>query len=680
MPAAPEIVIEAPKAAPPTPAVGGRPGVVSSRRRAARATETIVVIGNGMAGHKFCDAMVARDARRRYSLVVFGEEAQPAYDRVRLTQFLSGQSPESLTLASRDWYEENHIKLHLGDSVVLVDRDRKMVHSADGRTVRYDKLVFATGASPWVPPMRGRDLPGVFVYRTLNDLAAIKAYATRCRQAAVLGGGLLGLEAAKAMSDLGLKTRVIERGTGLLARQLDPRASDLLQEHVEALGITTMLNRETMGIEAIGDDRLLYLNTNEVVRIQLVILAAGIRPRDSLAADCGLKIASRGGIEVDDWLQTSDPDICAVGECASHKGMVCGLAAPSLQMADLLAGNLCGKRQRYAGATFSTRLKLAGIEVATLGSFQGEGDALTCHQDGSYRRLVFDGSRLVGAIGVGPWPDVPRIQEAVERRMYVWPWQRDRFTRTGRLWKDPTPLPVAEWPATALVCNCKTVRCDQLREACAAGCRTVEQLAARTGASTVCGSCRPLLAELVGAQQTFAPVRGTRLLLGAVTLAFVLVAALLLLPRMPMADTVQGGWKLDILWRDAFWKQVTGFSLLGVSLLSLVLSLRKRIRFLKLGDFGHWRAVHAALGVITLLLLVTHTGLRLGHNLNFVLMVNFLALALLGALAGAVTALERRMSGPAGRRLRAFWTGAHIAMTWPLPALVLFRALKAYYF
>lgn len=677
MTSAPEIAIESSR---PAPAADGGGGRRRNRRPAPVQTETVVVIGNGMAGHKFCESMVAQNLENRFRLVVFGEERHAAYDRVHLTQFFQNRSAEDLRLAPADWYARHRVTLHVGDSVVAVDVNRRVVRAASGREVVYDRLVFATGSRPWVPDIPGVDLPGVFVYRTIDDLEAIHAYAQGRSTAAVMGGGLLGLEAAKALADLGLKTRIIERGTSLLARQLDPEAAVLLQEHVEAMGIVPMLQRQTLSIQAAGKERLLCFNTGEFLRTELVVIAAGVRPRDELADACGLELGPRGGIRVDDSLRTSVPGVFAVGECASHNGVICGLAAPSLQMADVLAANFNGARRRFLGVSFSTRLKLPGIEVATLGDYQQAGDTLKHRSATSCRRLVLDRGRVVGAVGIGPWPDSPRVQEVIERRAFLWPWQRQRFEETGRLWNDPTPLPVSQWPATALVCNCTGVRCGQLLAARAEGCKTVEQLAERTRASTVCGSCRPLLAELVGAEASVAPVRGSRLLVWAAASTFLLVAVLLLLPRIPMADTVQGGWKLDLLWRDSFWKQVTGFSLAGVCVLSLGLSLRKRIRWLAFGDFGWWRAAHATLGVLTLLLLISHTGLRLGHNLNFVLMLNFLALAGLGAMAGAVTAVERRLSGPAARRVRSLWTGAHIAMTWPLPVLVLFHALAAYYF
>lgn len=651
------------------------------RRSRNRQAETLVIIGNGMAGHKLCDKLIASGQADKFRIVVFGAEKRPAYDRVHLTEFFNGRTPEQLQLAPAAWYAENGITLHLGDPVTVIDREQRTVRSLNGVEVKYDKLVFATGSHAFVPPVPGHDLPGVFVYRTIEDLERIKAHSVNCRRAAVLGGGLLGIEAAKALHDLKLQTWVVERGASLLARQLDPKAGALLQAHVEKLGMKVCTQREAERIEAIGNDRLLQFNTGECLRVQLVVIAAGIRPHDALAAQCGLELAPRGGIRVNDSLQTSDPNIYAIGECASHNRIIYGLVAPAYKMADVLVENLLGKRRRFTGSDQSTRLKLAVIEVATLGDFQAEGETLRWHGDGEFRQLVMQGRRLVGATAVGEWSEAGRAMELIERRALVWRWQVSRFNRTGRLWSGAETLPVTQWPAAAMVCNCVGVRRGALTAACAEGCVTVEQLARRTGASTVCGSCKPLLAEFLGAPAWLTPVAGLKLLAAASGAALLLTLTIFFAVPVPFAESVQAGLrKLDFLWREETWKQVTGFSLIGLALVSLLLSLRKRIKKFSWGEFGHWRAVHAVLGTLTLLALVSHTGFRLGHNFNFVLMTDFLVLALVGALAGVVTALERRLTAQSAKRLRSFWTGTHIAMAWPLPVLVAVHVLTAYYF
>jgi nitrite reductase (NADH) large subunit len=643
--------------------------------------ESVVVVGNGMAGYKLCERLVALDATVRLSVTVFGEEPRPAYDRVHLTEFLAGKPADKLLLASREWYAERGVALHTGDPVASINREMKLVRSAGGREVRYDRLVFATGSRAYVPPFPGNDLPGVFVYRTLQDLERMLARAAVSKRVAVLGGGLLGVEAAKALKDLGLETFLVERGTNILARQLDPEGGQLLRAHIEKMGIRVCTSRETERIDPIDSDLLVQLNTGECLRVQMVVLAVGVRPRDELAAAAGLMIGPRGGIVVNDALQSSDPSIYAIGECASHRGITYGLAAPGNKMADTLATSLSGKRSKFVGADQSTWLKLAGIHVATLGDFQDDEETLTFREPATYRRVVLKKGRIIGALSVGDWPEQSRMLEAVEQRRRLWRWERSRFATQGRIWPSRAEVPVSEWPAGAIICNCVGIRRGRLSEACVSGCRTIEQLSAATNAGTVCGSCKPLLAQMVGDPTVSAKQPGSRLLLVTSVVALVLAALTAALRPLPLLDSVQSSQWLRVLLHDSTAKQITGFTLVGLALISLGLSLRKRIKkFARLGDVGWWKAFHAGLGMMTLVVLVSHTGFRLGQNLNFVLMTNFLAIALVGALAGGVTALEQRLAGPSARHLRAIWTGVHIALTWPLPVLVAFHILAAYYF
>ena len=296
----------------------------------------------------------------------------------------------------------------------------------------------------------------------------------------------------------------------------------------------------------------------------------------------------------------------------------------------------------------------------------------------SYRKLVTLRGRLVGATAVGECPEMSRLQQSVLSHKRLWPWQIVRFRLTGRLYPEQELASIVHWPDAATVCNCTGVTRGALGAALAAGCCTVEALAARTGASSVCGSCRPLLAELAGAAPA-APERGWKWLLGASGVALPLVLALALVVLIPYAATVQVPWQWDVLWRDGFWKQVSGFTVLGLSALILLLSLRKRVRRFTLGGFPAWRVAHAVLGVATLAGLAVHTGGRLGSNMNFALIASFLGLVAVGSAAGGVIALEHRL-GAAAARLRRTWTWAHILLFWPIPILLVMHVLKTYYF
>lgn len=633
-----------------------------------------------MVSWRFCHALVERGLHERYAVTVLGEEPRPAYDRINLTACLGGGDPAGLELAPREWYARHRLALTTGDPVARIDRVARTLTTRSGRTLAYERLVLATGSRPFVPPIPGAGLPGVFVYRTIEDLVAIRTHAGRAAAATVLGGGLLGLEAANALRQLGLATSVIERGVSLMTRQLTPAAATLLRRKVEALGVRVLLTRETRGIRSTPDGLAVDFAGGESLTTDLVIVAAGIRPRQELAEACGLACGRHGGIVVGDNLATSDPRIFSIGECASHRDMIYGLAAPGYLMAETLADRFAGKRRRFRGGPLSARLKLLGIDVAALGDFQDAGESQAHSTQDTHCELIFRGHRLVGAISVGPNPEAARLQDAVDARRFVWPWRRARFLRTGRLWDDADTDP-NHWPATAIVCNCRGITRGALSQACRTGCDSVAGLARATGASTVCGSCRPLLAQIVGDPASVAPpVAGRPWLLVASTLAVAAVATGLALGPRAVGRTIEHRRWLDLVWTEPAWQRATGFTILGCAVATLLLSLRKRFPRITWGDFGWWRVLHALLGLAGLLTLVAHTGLRLGSNFNRMLMFDFLGLIAVGALAGTFAALETRFDVRTARRLRSFWNWSHVVLVWPLPALLLFHVLSAYYF
>ncbi len=428
--------------------------------------------------------------------------------------------------------------------------------------------------------------------------------------------------------------------------------------------------------------------SGHTIECDTVVVAAGIRPNIELARAAWLSVGR--GVRVNDHLQTSDPDIYAVGECVEHRGRVYGLVAPGLEQAAVAAHRIHGGRSRYRGSSAAARLKVVGCPVFSVGQIDTDtpvtGQSVLTYErriDGVYRKLVLHKNRLVGALGIGEWPEASRVQEAVGRRRRVYAWQRRRFYHCGRLWRQPDAQRVAQWPAGATVCNCTGVTRGTLSGAVRAGCATVEALAAQTGASTVCGSCQPLLADLLGRPAPAAPAtpaKAAPALLGVSLAAAVLALLVSLMPPVPVSPTVQQVWHPEVLWTDGTWKQVSGYSLLTLSLVALLLSLRKRWPRFNLGAFARWRTVHAVLGASVLLVLFAHTGLRLGANLNFALMTVFLGLALAGAAAGAVTALEARVGGVLARRLRSWSNWVHLLLFWPLPVLLGFHIVSVYYF
>jgi nitrite reductase (NADH) large subunit len=465
---------------------------------------TVVVIGNGMVGQRFCDLMTEADAPRA-QLVTFCEEPVPAYDRVHLSEYFSGKDAAALCIANSEWYAERGIELFLGERAERIDRERRVVISSRGREIAYDKVVLATGSSAFVPPIAGARRPGVFVYRTIDDLDAISAYAKGAQSAVVIGGGLLGLEAAKAALDLGLATHVVEFASRLMPRQLDDVGARLLQDKIEALGIRVHLNRVTTRFAGEGNDGPvtgLDFTDGESLPADLVIISAGIRPRDDVAAASGIEVGPRGGVLVDDTLATSDPDVYAIGECALHRGMIYGLVGPGYQMAQVVKERLTSAcESEFVGADMSAKLKLLGVDVASFGDALNTGRRTVVYQDmvrGVYKKLVLsdDDQRLLGGVLVGDANDYMRLLGVCNAAQPI-ALAPEELLFGARGAADASS---AEAPDTLQVCSCNNVSKGQIctaivdKEAV-----TVGKIKSCTRAGSGCGGCVPLVTDILNA-------------------------------------------------------------------------------------------------------------------------------------------------------------------------------------
>lgn len=465
--------------------------------------ETIVVVGNGMVGQRCCEKLVEFDTLRRYRIVTFCEEPRAAYDRVGLTSFFAHRNAEKLMLARLDWYREHDVELHVGDRAASIDRHRKLVHSDRGVTVAYDKLILATGSYPFVPPVPGIQNRGVFVYRTIDDLERIIGYAEQAKAAAILGGGLLGLEAAKAALDLGLETHVVEFAPRLMPRQIDEAGSRILVQKIESLGVRVHLNAASKEILGQGEVSGLLFQSGQQLDLQMIIVSAGIRPRDDLARQSGLDVGERGGVVVNDRLQTSDPDIYAIGEVALHNGMIYGLVAPGYAMADTVAANLTAGNRQFQGADMSTRLKLLGVDVASFGNYEAtpEKARALAFEDpfgGVYKKLLFshDGLRLLGGILVGDASDYAQLH-LLSKSDSPLPCAPGELMIGA---KNPT-LDASNLGADAQVCSCHNVRQGDIQLAIRdQSLVTLDQVKQCTRAGTGCGGCLPLLTSILRAE------------------------------------------------------------------------------------------------------------------------------------------------------------------------------------
>lgn len=464
----------------------------------------IIVIGNGMVGYKFCEKLISKNLPG-LELVVFGEEMLPAYDRVHLSEYFSGKSAYDLCLAPVQWYSENYVTLHLGDPVQQIDRESKTVTSFKGLELSYDYLVLATGSAAYVPPIPGTDKEGVFVYRTIEDLNLIRRHAPVTKSAAVIGGGLLGLEAAKAMLDLGItNTHVIEFAPRLMPRQIDDNASIILQHKLSALGITTHTGKNTAAILGNESIRGLIFTDGNILNIDMLVISAGIKPRDELAKSCGLATGHRGGIVVNDLMQTSDQSIFAIGECALHSGAIYGLVAPGYEMADVVVNNISGGNKVFTGFDMSTKLKLIGIDVASFGDpfISGEEARSVVIEDGHngiYKRINFssDGKQLLGGILVGDADAYNMLQQICKSKLALPPDPGDLIIK-AKTGATENTSGIASLPDDALICSCEGINKQAICSAVTDNnCETVDAIKKCTKAGTGCGGCVPMVKDIL---------------------------------------------------------------------------------------------------------------------------------------------------------------------------------------
>lgn len=469
--------------------------------------QRIVVVGNGMVGHNFIEKLVDSGNINLFEVTVFGEEVRPAYDRVYLSSYFSGKTAEDLSLLSEpNYYDQHGVTLHLNDKVTRVDRLNKVVTSESGLEVGYDRLILATGSYPFVPPIEGNDREGCLVYRTIEDLEAIQAAADTGSIGTVVGGGLLGLEAAKALKDLGLKTHVVEFAPRLMPVQLDEGGAGLLKRKIEKLGVSVHTSKATQRIVA-GDEAVnrMEFSDGEVLETDIILFSAGIRPRDDLAKGIGLKIGPRGGIEINDYCQTSDPAIYAIGECALHDGMIYGLVAPGYAMAQAVVHQLLGVSAYFTAADMSTKLKLMGVDVGSIGDPHGAGkNAMSyVYENGPeeiYKKLVVstDGKTLLGAVLVGDVEDYGNLLQLKLNNMEL-PEFPDQLILPQHGDSGGADLFGPEaLPETAQLCSCYDVsKGDVIRAIDEEGAKTLGDVKAITQACTGCGGCTQLVTNVV---------------------------------------------------------------------------------------------------------------------------------------------------------------------------------------
>ncbi|PKH23866.1 nitrite reductase (NAD(P)H) [Enterobacterales bacterium CwR94] len=467
----------------------------------------IAVIGNGMVGHRFVEELLEKSAPGQFDITIFCEEPRVAYDRVHLSAWFSHHTTEELSLVREGYYEKHGVKVLIGERAITINREQKVIHSNTGREVFYDKVIMATGSYPWIPPIKGSEGQDCFVYRTIEDLNAIEACSRRAKRGAVIGGGLLGLEAAGALKNLGVETHVVEFAPVLMAEQLDVMGGQQLRNKIERMGVRVHTGKNTREIVHHGaQGKTLYFADDTELEVDFIVFSTGIRPQDKLGRSCQLELGKRGGFLINDQCQTSDPDIYAIGECAAWRDRVFGLVAPGYKMAQVAVEHLLGKESMFSGADMSAKLKLLGVDVGGIGDAQGRtaGSRSYVYLDENreqYKRLVVsaDNKTLLGAVLVGDTSDYGNLLQLALNAIEL-PEHPDSLILPAHAGGEKPTMGVDSLPETAQICSCFDVTKGDLVKAVQGGCHTVAALKAETKAGTGCGGCVPLITQVLNAE------------------------------------------------------------------------------------------------------------------------------------------------------------------------------------
>ncbi|MCF7756498.1 nitrite reductase large subunit NirB [Paenibacillus xylanexedens] len=455
----------------------------------------LVIIGNGMAGVKCVEEIIALEPDT-YEIVIYGNEPRPNYNRIMLSKVLQGEhSLQDIIINDWTWYAEHHIRLCTGETVHRIDTRGKYIETESGLKETYDVLILATGSSPFIPPIPGIDKERVMSFRTIDDCTRMSDYSKTYRKAAVIGGGLLGLEAARGLLHLGMEAVVVHNAHYIMNRQLDQNAAAMLQQELEGQGMSFLLAKNTQKITGRSQVQGLQFTDGSKLEAQVVIVAVGIRPNVDLARRSG--IATNRAIMVDDYMRTSVPDIYAVGECAEHRGISYGLVAPLYEQGKVLARTLCGQEtSEYKGSIPYSQLKVSGVDVFSAGEISGEGmQTAIQHLDGiqgTYKKVLMQAGKVRGAILFGDTTEGPALLGLVQRGADV----AELAPREGA--PDPAEMAAAALPAQENVCACNNVTKAAIMKAIQEqGLETADQVKEQTKASGSCGGCRPMVAALL---------------------------------------------------------------------------------------------------------------------------------------------------------------------------------------
>lgn len=643
----------------------------------------VLVVGSGPVGVRFVHELLKRKPNSRITLL--GEEGVHPYNRVQLSSLLAGKvSVDDIRL---ELPVESDRFTFIQCRITSINTVLKRVVDDNEDYYLYDQLVLATGARPHVPNITGVDQSGVYTFRNLRDAEFLYARTSRAKHVVIIGGGLLGIETAKALLKNNTKITIIQQGPYLMNKQLDSNAAEILAQQLFEIGVRVITDAGVRHIKGEGRVSGVILRSRELIECDTVVFCSGISPNMEMARTARLRV--NRGVVVDSNMQTSDQSIYAIGECCEFDGFTYGIVNPGYEQAAVLAEVLTGNDVHYRGSLLSSSLKVIDTPVRSFGKVVNYtktpfDHVLVYQEKESYRKLVIQRGEVIGGVSVGEWNDYLPTLEAFQQKRKFNILQRWLFKLKGSLFFRGQSNDVSTWSPEAVVCQCNNVTQGELVAALKTDCKTVCDLGERNRAGTVCGSCVPLLEQLVEKETGLQVERQKEWAWSPMLVmsigAFVAAALVLFMPGLSVGSSVTDPAPFESLWNDKWWKQVTGFALLGLSVVGLLMSLRKRIKSDRFGDFSYWRMLHIVLGVFSVALLFFHSGWHLGENLNRALMLNFLFVIALGSFAGLVVSLSHRLPAHSAQNIRKFWSWAHILVTWPLPVLLAIHIFTVYYY